>query len=746
MYHQDHDRAYHQDHIIKTMYHQARLKRELYAAAAALPSGAEKVKAQERATRYQPNLDHSPPYPWHVTPSAAYIGVIQCAPNHSLGLGPFPHWDCVLRRCAKCPKYPIPLEEQGTDDDAPKIKFHIYKTVTECTRHGIIKPGAKVCEECKTDPAPATKKQPKIRSRKHLSEEECAMGTFHAKYYQPALEKLAYHRPHVRILGKSCCGSARFEAFKRKPSVRTRRDYAERLAAAFNLEAQHEHFGNGRSLSMEGSSVETFCKAAVDAYLAGVWQMKEEELKMAFHSHFSDESRQDAATTHAHMTALFEHLKAIGELIAGLVIWDDTDGCGKQYRCGTAMYLLSILASTYGIVIDRAIGAPGHGKDIVDGLNATDKVYLRKAMCMIGTPEADDGAKRMAAHAMLGDKKMSLAVEAARLCSDPARISGVKAEGGKRQKREGEAKVKERHYHVQDPTKVKHGKMSRVAVGFEAGEHNGMLAHYNMRVSKELGVGLAAVRRIPCACTACLDQLEKPWVPGVEPEKQPMFASSVHCIYWPLFKQAAGEPGLNDWKILKLEKKKGSDEDETEVYAEVLAGVETMMAEQIKTKNEDGGPVYGAFATEDVDGFYVIKFTSAAYTLQDDVELKEYEPAIKIKAGALVCDAEYFNKVPGASGWYTEAIPPMKTQVRVQQVLMTDLKLVPISNTNKLPSGMSKKNKKDATEKGALYLDKHQHDMILDESAHREMLEHDEVVDDDSDSESESSEEEEGGE
>jgi len=65
---------------------------------------------------------------------------------------------------------------------------------------------------------------------------------------------------------------------------------------------------------------------------------------------------------------------------------------------------------------------------------------------------------------------------------------------------------------------------------------------------------------------------------------------------------------------------------------------------------------------------------------------------------------------------------------------------------------MSKKNKSDATKKGALHLDKHEHDVILDESARREMLEHGEAVEDDSESdedESESSEEdedEEGGE
>merc|ERR1740117_2778726 len=30
-------------------------------------------------------------------------------------------------------------------------------------------------------------------------------------------------------------------------------------------------------------------------------------------------------------------------------------------------------------------------------------------MCMVGTPEADDGATRMAAHSMIGDDMMSLA-------------------------------------------------------------------------------------------------------------------------------------------------------------------------------------------------------------------------------------------------------------------------------------------------------------------------------------------------
>ena len=51
------------------------------------------------------------------------------------------------------------------------------------------------------------------------------------------------------------------------------------------------------------------------------------------------------------------------------------------------------------------IGALGHGKDIVDAINACDKRYLKEKMCMVGTPEAGDCKKRMDAHAMIGEKR-----------------------------------------------------------------------------------------------------------------------------------------------------------------------------------------------------------------------------------------------------------------------------------------------------------------------------------------------------
>ena len=62
-------------------------------------------------------------------------------------------------------------------------------------------------------------------------------------------------------------------------------------------------------------------------------------------------------------------------------LWEETDGCAKQYRCATAMYLLLLIFVRFNIVIDRAVGAPGHRKDVVDGLNATYKASKR--LCFV---------------------------------------------------------------------------------------------------------------------------------------------------------------------------------------------------------------------------------------------------------------------------------------------------------------------------------------------------------------------------
>ena len=56
-------------------------------------------------------------------------------------------------------------------------------------------------------------------------------------------------------------------------------------------------------------------------------------------------------------------------------MWDQRDGCAKQYRCFIAYYLIYFLSKSYQFVLDKAVDTPGHGKDVVDGFNADQKQY-----------------------------------------------------------------------------------------------------------------------------------------------------------------------------------------------------------------------------------------------------------------------------------------------------------------------------------------------------------------------------------
>ena len=44
---------------------------------------------------------------------------------------------------------------------------------------------------------------------------------------------------------------------------------------------------------------------------------------------------------------------------------------------------MSVMSQCYSIIIDRGISAPGHGKEVVDGLNAVDKRYIYQLMSKI---------------------------------------------------------------------------------------------------------------------------------------------------------------------------------------------------------------------------------------------------------------------------------------------------------------------------------------------------------------------------
>ena len=45
---------------------------------------------------------------------------------------------------------------------------------------------------------------------------------------------------------------------------------------------------------------------------------------------------------------------------------------------------MTVLSSSYGIIMDCTINVPGNEKNAVDGLNATDKRFLKEQMELMG--------------------------------------------------------------------------------------------------------------------------------------------------------------------------------------------------------------------------------------------------------------------------------------------------------------------------------------------------------------------------
>ena len=163
-----------------------------------------------------------------------------------------------------------------------------------------------------------------------LTHRELTICNFMYDFYLPSLEKYIYHVYYVQIISKNHCGKLRQNACYSKPrNVLSIRNYAEIMSANFNLAIKSEHFGNGRSISIEGW-VEG-CMIYI------VYQ--DLNSYMEFHSHFSNDSRHDASTTHAHMVSMLTELRNNNKLKQRCTIWESTDECCKQYRCGAAFFI-----------------------------------------------------------------------------------------------------------------------------------------------------------------------------------------------------------------------------------------------------------------------------------------------------------------------------------------------------------------------------------------------------------------------
>jgi hypothetical protein len=107
----------------------------------------------------------------------------------------------------------------------------------------------------------------------------------------------------------------------------------------------------------------------------------------------------------------------------------------------------------------------------------------------------------MSAESMVEGTSKSLVVECARLCSNKARSHGVKSEG-KYCKQESEAKMKQRHYHIQGNSNISFSEILMKLMGFPASKMicSGLGLMYNIQANPNLEMEKIALQSIPCLC------------------------------------------------------------------------------------------------------------------------------------------------------------------------------------------------------------------------------------------------------
>ena len=92
-----------------------------------------------------------------------------------------------------------------------------------------------------------------------------------------------------------------------------------------------------------------------------------------------------------------------------LTIWENTYGCAEQYICASALYIVSYLLQCYSVIIDRGISTPGHGKEVVDGLNTIGKRYGYQLMSNVQLTGSKRLLPQMQMHTITQNNDVSLA-------------------------------------------------------------------------------------------------------------------------------------------------------------------------------------------------------------------------------------------------------------------------------------------------------------------------------------------------
>ena len=95
--------------------------------------------------------------------------------------------------------------------------------------------------------------------------------------------------------------------------------------------------------------------------------------------------------------------------------------------------------------------------------------------------------------------------------------------------------IQHRYWHLREEfEKLSEIRCSTIKIEEEGVSFKDMYHYYTC---PELGQGKACLRRVPCHCQACDEQMRLPWSNGLEPKDQPRFASVKYCFMRDILEQ-----------------------------------------------------------------------------------------------------------------------------------------------------------------------------------------------------------------
>jgi hypothetical protein len=140
-------------------------------------------------------------------------------------------------------------------------------------------------------------------------------------------------------------------------------------------------------------------------------------------------------------------------------------------------------------------------------------------------------------------------------------------------------------------------------------------------------------------------------------------------------------------------------------------------------------------ADDDDYPYYPVQWLDEPYEVEADSEIEEGGDAMRVRKGEWVCRARYFDLVPYARQWYT---PSNGTcLVRLSTAIAVDIAMLPVSGNNPIRGNLSSEKKKEAEEKGALFIPDEDHDEMMNELTFREEMDFEDIEEYDEDGDGE---------